>query len=93
MDTKYEEIIVKNFFIKRVQDRVIFELSCPKKRINALTRLCHNYKNTLYEKYLIEIPKSNSNCAEIVSLLKKYRAGDFFMPYLSIKTLMENICH
>ncbi|SEN57276.1 hypothetical protein [Lihuaxuella thermophila] len=77
MDPKYEEIIVKNFFINRIRDRILYELSSPKRRIHALNRLCHNYKDTLDEKYLIEVPKPNSNYAEIVSLLKKYGAGNF----------------
>jgi hypothetical protein len=76
MNGEYEEIIVKTFFTKRLQVRVMFELSSPKKRKEALNRLCHNYNKTLFENYMIEIPKPNSNHIEIASLLKKHGAGD-----------------
>jgi hypothetical protein len=31
MDKEYEELIVRNFFQKKIQDRIIFELTSPKK--------------------------------------------------------------
>jgi hypothetical protein len=76
MDTEYEARIVKKFFTKRIQDRVIYELSTPKKREDAIGRLNHNYKNTLNEKYLVKIPKPNSDYTEILNLLKNHGAGD-----------------
>lgn len=36
MDKEYEELLVKYFFKKKMQDRIIFELSSEKKRRNAL---------------------------------------------------------
>ena len=71
MNKEKEEIIVKAFFERRIQERVLFELSSPKKRLDALSRLCHNYTTTLREKYLIEISKPNSDIEEISVLLKK----------------------
>jgi len=76
MDKKYEEIIIKNFFSKRIQERVIYELASPKKRIDALSRLCHNYDNVLIHKYMIEIPKPNSDYIDIRDILKSYGAKD-----------------
>ena len=74
MDRECEEKIVRTFFVKRLQSRVMFELSSSHKRIDALGRLCHVSEKTLINKYMIEIPKPNSDYLEIVNLLKKYSA-------------------
>jgi hypothetical protein len=76
MDKELEDIIVKSFFTKRIQQRVLFELFSAKKRMNAMNRLNHNYSTTLREEFMIEIPKPNSNLKEIEKLLKKYGAGN-----------------
>lgn len=76
MNSDLETIIVKTFFEKRIQERVLFELFSPKKRKDAIGRLNHHYKKTLNEKYMIEIPKPNSNYLHIADLLKKHGAGD-----------------
>lgn len=70
MNKEYEEIVVRNFFEKRIQNRIIFELLSTKKRKDALSRLSHSYKDVLCEKYMIGLPKSNSNYIEIEELLK-----------------------
>lgn len=74
MDKEQEKRIVKRFFSKRIQDRVIFELSSEKRRVEALNRLCHNYEKTLIPEYMIEIPTPNSDYQEIATLLKKQGA-------------------
>lgn len=76
MNKEIEEIIVKSFFTKRLQDRVLFELFSKKKRHDALGRLCHNYMTTLRKEYMIEIPKPYSDPEEIAKLLKRHGAGD-----------------
>jgi hypothetical protein len=76
MDKEQEEITVKSFFVKRIRERVMFELSSPKRRIDALSRLCHRPDITLIEKYMIEIPKPNSDPLDIEDLLKSYGAGN-----------------
>jgi hypothetical protein len=76
MDKELEEIIVKAFFIKEIQQRVLFELFSAKKRMDAMNRLNHNYSTTLREEFMIEIPKPNSDPDEIEKLLKKQGAGD-----------------
>lgn len=76
VDKELEEVIVNAFFSKRIQQRVLFELFSPKKRGDAINRLCHNYLVTLREEFMIEIPKSNSNPKEIEKLLKKQGAGN-----------------
>ncbi|MCK1985803.1 MULTISPECIES: hypothetical protein [Peribacillus] len=75
MDKEMEKIIVKSFFTKRLQDRVLFELSSNKKRKDALSRLCHTYRTTLREEYIMEISKPNSDPVGIAKLLKQNGAG------------------
>lgn len=75
MNKEQEEIIVKSFFTKSLRERVMFELSSSKRRKDALSRLCHTYHTTLIERYMVEIPKPNSNPAEIEAILKSYGAG------------------
>jgi len=74
MNQEREAVIVKSFFEKRVQDRVLFELFTPKRRNQALNRLSHDYKRILREKYMIEIPTPNSEPLLIFELLQKYGA-------------------
>jgi hypothetical protein len=76
MDKEYEESLVKGFFKKKMQDRIIFELSSEKKRRNALDRLCHNFEKILNENYIIEIPKPNSDYNKILNLLESHGAND-----------------
>ncbi|MEW4265237.1 hypothetical protein Q0N30_16230 [Priestia megaterium] len=75
MNKDIEEIVVKSFFAKRIQERVMFELFSPKKRDKALHRLNHDYKRNLREQYMIEIPTPNSCASELANLLKKHGAG------------------
>ena len=75
MDKELEEIIVKAFFAKRIQQRILFEFYSPQKREDAIHRLCHDYSVTLREEFMIEIPKPNSSPVEIENLLKKQGAG------------------
>ena len=74
MNKEQETILVKSFFVKRVQERVLHELFSPKKRDQALYRLDHLYKNMLKNEYLIEIPPPNSWYEDIYDLLKQYGA-------------------
>jgi len=77
MDKECEETLVRSFFIKSIQERFLFELSSPKKRKAAIGRLSHRYRDTMNEKYMIEIPKPNNDYKEIEKILKKYGAEDF----------------
>ena len=57
MDKEYEELIVRSFK-KKIQDRIIFELTSPKKRVKALGRLAHNHDTILNSMYFESIPKN-----------------------------------
>lgn len=74
MKKETEELIVRSFFDKRVQERVLYELFKPEKRNLALHRLCHSYKKMLKVKYITEIPPPNSDPEDIFELLKRNRA-------------------
>ena len=58
MNKQLDEIIVKSFFNRKIQQRVLFELSTPKKRLDAIQRLNHNYSETLRNEFMIEIPET-----------------------------------
>jgi hypothetical protein len=74
MNKEIEEKVVKTFFVKRLQDRVLFELSSKMKRRDALGRLDRTIE-CLHEELMYEIPKPNSDPDEIERLLKQQGAG------------------
>jgi len=74
MDILYEQAVVKNYFVKHYQERVIFELSNKKKRRNAFDRLCHNYDELLDNRFMEKCIESNY--LEIYRILKSYGASD-----------------
>ncbi|PSL40921.1 hypothetical protein B0H99_10353 [Planomicrobium soli] len=74
MKREMEELIVKSFFDKHIQERVLHELFTPKKRKDAMNRLCHRYTKMLKEKYMIEIPPPNSNPKYIYDVLMMHGA-------------------
>lgn len=76
MDKEYEKIVIKSFWDKAIEDRVIYELSSTKKRKDALSRFTQLHKKGLCEKYMIKIPKPNSDYIKIKDLLIKNGAGD-----------------
>ncbi len=76
MDKQVEEIIVRTFFNKRVQDRILFELSSKTKRTMAIGRLSHNYLDVLKNQYMTELYKPNSNFNDIAALLREEGAGN-----------------
>jgi hypothetical protein len=76
MEKETEELVVKAFFKKSVQPRILYELFSQKKRRNAIDKLNHRYMEMLRKEFMIEIPKPNSDPEEIARLLRKYGAGD-----------------
>lgn len=72
MNKEIEEVIVKTFFKKRIQQRILFELSSPTKRYDAFGRR----NDFICTELMFEIPKPNSDPEEIEKLLKKQGAGN-----------------
>ncbi|MCR3759755.1 hypothetical protein KYB31_12290 [Clostridium felsineum] len=70
----YEIEIVKTFFNKHCRERIIYELNSKKKRMNAISRLCHDFKEVLKIDYMKEI-----NCVdykEVLEQIKKYSGAN-----------------
>lgn len=76
MKKAVEKEIVKSFFDRKVQERMLHELFSPKKRDHALNRLCHQYTKMLKEKYMFEILPPNSDPEYVHKLLVKNGAGE-----------------
>lgn len=70
----HEELLVKSFVKKVHRERLSFELS--KRRGDFLNRFCHESLKYLDSRFVVAIPKPNSNPAEILQLLKSHRAKD-----------------
>ena len=47
MDHAIEEHFVKAFICKRAQERMLYELTTPKKRYAGISRFCHQAKDVL----------------------------------------------
>jgi hypothetical protein len=76
MDKEYEKKLVKRFIDKRIQDRLIFELSSSIRRKNAIWRFCHTYNDLFINQYMTPISKPNSDPMQILQVLRSYGAGD-----------------
>ncbi|OGO78121.1 MAG: hypothetical protein A2Y23_01570 [Clostridiales bacterium GWB2_37_7] len=76
MDREYERLIVKTFFNKRYQERIIYELSSEKKRKDAIRRLSHNWNIILNSKYLKQIKEPCSDYTTVLKILEKHGADD-----------------
>lgn len=88
MNKEIEEIIVKTFFIKRLQERVLFDLSSSKKRRDRISRLESPF-DCLNKEFIFEISKPNSDPEEIEKLLKKQGAGNLCYVMTSIISDMD----
>ena len=85
MNKEIEEKIVETFFVKRIQQRVLFELSSSHNRYVSFGRR-NNFMRT---ELMIEIPKPNSNPEEIEKLLKKLGAGNMCYVMTSAESDMD----
>jgi hypothetical protein len=88
MNKEIEEIIVKTFFIKKIQQRVLFELSSNKKRRDRIARI-ESPLECFRKEFIYEIPKPNSDFEEIEKLLKKQGAGNMCYVMTSIISDMD----
>ncbi|WP_182104648.1 hypothetical protein [Niallia taxi] len=88
MDQNHEEQIIKSFIVKRLQDRVLFELSTKKYRDKLHSRLTNYFETTVEKRYIrkidfIKIP-------EIIQLLKREGAPSICYVCHTTKSMMEN---
>lgn len=74
MDTNIENTFVKNFVVKNLQDRLIFELG-GKKRIDGILRFCHRTEEIIKKEKIIASGKK-LNKEEITKIVSKYNIAD-----------------
>ena len=86
MDNQIEKEAVKIFLNKNCQDRINYELSSKKKRIEVFNKLCHNF-NTLINNDYMEICNENEY-SNIIKKLKSYGAQNSCY-VLSYNTLID----
>ena len=67
MNKELEIKFINTFIINEKKERLIYELSTPKKRENALLRFSHNIKNIINEKY-IKYKCNINNLAELLNI-------------------------
>lgn len=70
MNIDKEKLFVDRYIIKKRRERILYELSKPSKRIDALSRFCHNYDMYVDERKIIYSGKEVSD--ELKKIIKKY---------------------
>lgn len=102
MNKNLEEEIIRFFFIKEKQDRVIWELSNPKKRRNCLWKICDQGYSMLNPKCIRNIKFMDSDALESALVMRganqpKYYIGedwaDILSDNISLKQAIENVLY
>lgn len=70
MNIDKEKIFVNRFIMKKKRERILHELSKPSKRLDALSRFCHNYDMYVDERKIIYSGKEVSDDV-LKKLIKK----------------------
>lgn len=71
MNTDIEELFVNKYIVKQKRERILFELRKPSKRIDALSRFCHNYDTYLDERKIVKRGKKITD-KELKEIVEKY---------------------
>lgn len=53
MDIEKEKMFVNRYIIKNKRERILYELNKPSKRLDALSRFCHDYYTYVDERKII----------------------------------------
>jgi hypothetical protein len=88
MNKEIEEIVVKTFFIKGIQQRTLFELTSNKYRHSRIARITDPL-DCLRKDLIFEIPKPNSDPEVIEKILRKQGAGKMCYVMTSIISDMD----
>jgi hypothetical protein len=88
MNRETEEIIVKTFFIKGIQQRTLFELTSNKHRHSRIARITDPL-DCFRKDFIFEVPKPNSDPEEIEKILKRQGAGKMCYVMTSIISDMD----
>lgn len=70
MNIDKEKIFVNRYIMKKKRERILYELSIPSKRIDALSRFCHNYEMYIDERKIMYSGKEVGDEA-LKKLIKK----------------------
>ena len=81
MINEIEKGFVKQYIIKKRQERLIYELGSSKKRINAMSRFCHSSLELIKPNMIYE--SGDLSCDRILSLLIKFGKNEknYIMAY------------
>lgn len=71
MNTDIEELFVNKYIVKQKRERILFELRKPSKRIDTLSRFCHNYDTYLDERKIVKRGKKITD-KELKEIVEKY---------------------
>lgn len=64
-----EDFFCKQFIKSGYQDRFFFELSSNKKRVKAISRICHNMMDIINENKIVEV----YNSTDLIHLTDRLR--------------------
>lgn len=76
MNTDTEQEFVRNYIDKNFQDRLIYELSSSKKRVNAMARFSHNAEAVLDKSLNKKVIKSHDEIRESDKTLYLISSGE-----------------
>ena len=65
-----EKLFVERYIIKKRRERILYEINKPSKRLDALSRFCHNYDMYVDKRKIIYSGKEASD--KLKKIIKKY---------------------
>lgn len=71
MDIEKEKMFVNRYIIKNKRERILYELNKPSKRLDALSRFCHDYYTYVDERKIIYRGKEITD-KQLKEIVKKY---------------------
>lgn len=75
MDINKEKEFVDRYVVKKMRKRILYELSKPSKRLEALSRFCHNYDSYIDERNIILKGKGITD-EKLKEIVKEYGEGN-----------------
>lgn len=79
MDYLTEERFVRSFIKKSRQERLLFELTSPKKRYSGISRFCHNSVDLLDPRKIRMEGEDLDRSAEFLSFVREHKESCFMM--------------
>ena len=79
MDYLTEERFVRSFIKRSRQERLLFELTSPKKRYSGISRFCHNSVDLLDPRKIRMEGEDLDRSAEFLSFVREHKESCFIM--------------